>query len=73
MQYCHAAFLPRKKEIEKLQLGIFVRTFRIRGGGGGGGDVQQVHNCSIDVVTNFMHTILTKVVPDHLKACLRFV
>ena len=27
----------------------------------------------IDGFTNFMHTILTKVVPDNLKACLRFV
>ena len=27
----------------------------------------------IDLFTNFMHTILTKVVPDNLKACLRFV
>ena len=26
-----------------------------------------------DGFTNFMHTILTKVVPDNLKACLRFV
>ena len=27
----------------------------------------------IDRFTNFMHTILTKVVPDNLKACPRFV
>ena len=27
----------------------------------------------IDQFTNFMHTILTKVVPDNLKACPRFV
>ena len=26
-----------------------------------------------DLFTNFMHTILTKVIPDNLKACLRFV
>ena len=28
---------------------------------------------AIDLFTNFMHTILTKVVPDNLKACPRFV
>ena len=28
---------------------------------------------SIDQFTNFMHTILTKVVPDNLKACPRLV
>ena len=27
----------------------------------------------IEGFTNFMQTILTKVVPDNLKACLRFV
>ena len=27
----------------------------------------------VDLFTKFMHTILTKVVPDNLKACLRFV
>ena len=27
----------------------------------------------IDRFTNFMHTILTKVVPENLKACQRFV
>ena len=27
----------------------------------------------IDLFTNFMHTILTEVVPDNLKACPRFV
>ena len=27
----------------------------------------------MDGFTHFMHTILTKVVPDNLKACLRFV
>ena len=28
---------------------------------------------AIDLSTNFMHTILTKVVPDSLKACSRFI
>ena len=28
---------------------------------------------SIDGFTNSMHTILTKVVPDDVKACQRFV
>ena len=27
----------------------------------------------IDLLTNFMHTILTNIAPDNLKACLRFV
>ena len=30
--------------------------------------VSQIH-----LFTNFMHNILTKVVPDNLKACPRFV
>ena len=29
--------------------------------------------CAIDGLTNFMNTILTKVVPDNIKTCLRFV
>ena len=33
----------------------------------------QMEVCKIDWFSNFMHTVLTKVVPDNLKACPRFV
>ena len=35
--------------------------------------ISQKSPCIIDGFTTFMHTILTKVVQDNLKPCLRFV
>ena len=51
--------------------GIQTRTLNVR--------VERSHHYTtappleIDGFTHFMHTILTKVVPNNLKACLRFV
>ena len=37
------------------------------------GSIQFPHILNLDRFTNFMHTILTKVIPDNLTACSRFL